>query len=583
MAVEEMRQSALAFMRPAPAAGGPVVLRDYQEAALAATENALAGGVERQVWSMATGLGKTICFAELARRRGGNTLILAHRDELIQQAVEKVLRVWAEADVGVVKAEQDDHTAPVVVASVQSLHERRLRRWTPERFDLVVVDECHHAAAPSYRRILDYLRPNLLLGVTATPFRGDRATLEGVFQKIVYSFGILEGIRAGHLVDIRAFRVHTSVALDDVHTAAGDFNAGELEEAVNVPDRNRAIVQAYLEHADGKRALVFTAGVEHARGLAEEFVGAGVPAAFVHGGTPLAERRDVLRRLRTGEVLVVTNCNVLTEGFDEPSLEAVILARPTKSLALFTQMAGRGTRPSPESGKRDLLLLDVVDATRRHRIVSVAELVGLRAKMKQGKTVTEALEDEERRIPEVEAFVRAVSPALEIEAVPDLLQDFVDVGEPPAYDWRDVLAELDDLRGDPDAISAVRADATARMGSPDEVPTDRQVARLQGFGWEEGEVRRCSRFEASWAIARHMDIMGAWLRARAHVWALVMGLQEEQAQQMVARHVWQYLPATEKQMALLKRKRVPVPPGGLTRGEAAAVLDRVLGGRKPVG
>ena len=558
-----------------------IVLRDYQEAALAATENALAGGVKRQVWSMATGLGKTICFAELARRRGGETLILAHRDELIQQAVEKVLRVWPQADVGVVKAETDEHDRPVVVASVQSLHERRLRRWEPDRFGLVVVDECHHAAAPSYRRILDHLQPKLLLGVTATPFRGDKITLADVFQKIVYSFGIKEGIQAGHLVDIRAYRVHANVDLDTVRTTAGDFSAGELEDAVNVPDRNRAIVEAYRTHTDGKRVLVFTAGVQHAEDLAHEFWGAGVPAAYVHGAMPLAERREILRRLRSGEIRVVTNCNVLTEGFDEPSLEAVILARPTKSLGLFTQMVGRGTRPSPETGKRDLLLLDVVDNTRRHRIISVAELIGLRRDVAEGGSVAEQAELEARVDATVEALVRRVRPDLAYDEVPDLVVGLTDVGQPPRYEWRDALADLEDLRSDPAAYRATQALAVRRWGPIMTHPsaTGPQLERLRGFGWPPEEIARLTCFEASYIIDRHLAVMKAWVGARAEAWASVLGVPVAEAVARVQKYAWQHLPATDKQLLALARNRVPIPPGGVTRGEASMLLDHVFGQR----
>src|SRR5690606_23981825 len=150
---------------------------------------------------------------------------------------------------------------------------------------------------------------------------------------------------------------------------AGDFHAGELSRAVNNEGRNVAIVQAYRQYADGKKAIAFTVDVEHARVLTEVFQHAGIPAAYVHGGMRKEERKAVLQDLRSGEIRVVCNCNVLTEGFDEPSVEAVILARPTKSLSLFTQMVGRGTRLYPE--KKRLILLDVVDNTKRHRVVSV--------------------------------------------------------------------------------------------------------------------------------------------------------------------------------------------------------------------
>ncbi|PSR24423.1 MAG: restriction endonuclease subunit R, partial [Sulfobacillus benefaciens] len=158
-----------------------------------------------------------------------------------------------------------------------------LSRWHPEQFGTVIVDECHHVAATSYQKILRYLQPELLLGLTATPYRTDKATLEGTFDKIVFSYGIQDGIKDGYLVDIRAFRIRGQADLDAVHTQAGDFNAGELATALNTVPRNHLIIEAYQTHAAGTKAMAFTAGVQHAYDLAHAFQSAGIPAAAVDG------------------------------------------------------------------------------------------------------------------------------------------------------------------------------------------------------------------------------------------------------------------------------------------------------------
>lgn len=370
-----------------------LTLRDYQEDALDRIGKAEARGVRRQLGVAATGLGKTIIFCALAAQRGGRTLILAHRDELVAQAAHKVTEVWPGVDVGIVKAEQNDVHAQVVVASVQTLaREKRLGQLVDAyqaesllrpvaRFDLVVVDEAHHSAADSYRNVLAALGCGeadgpLLLGVTATPDRGDGKGLDDLFDEIVFNYDVLWGIGEGYLSDVRGVKVVLDqLDLGNVKVSRGDFEAGAAGRALDDAGAPAFIVEAWRRHASDRQTLVFTPTVELAGHVAEHFQAKGVNAAMVCASTPLDERRAMLRAYAAGEIQVIANCAVLTEGFDEPRTDCIVMARPTKSRALFTQMVGRGTRRHPD--KTDLLVLDVVGASDEHSLVTVPSLFGL--------------------------------------------------------------------------------------------------------------------------------------------------------------------------------------------------------------
>lgn len=379
----------------------PIELRPYQVEALDRVAAAEQRGVRKQLVVAATGLGKTIMFCALARARGGRTLILAHRDELVSQAVAKVREVWPDADVGIVKAGDDDVHSRVVVASVQTLsRSRRLDRlvgtqsaegagmlgWMhdAEPFDLVVVDEAHHAAADSYRKIIEALRAGeldgpLLLGVTATPDRGDGKGLDDLFDEITANYDILWGIRSSYLCDVRGLRVELSeLNLQNVKVSKGDFEAGSAGRALEAAGAPQFIYRAWSSHAADRRTLVFVPTVELSKMIAAEFTKHGVKAAHVDGTTDLTTRRQILADYASGALQLVSNCMVLTEGFDSPRTDCIIQARPTKSRALFTQIIGRGTRRHPD--KTDLLVLDIVGSSNELSLVTVPSLFGLEKK-----------------------------------------------------------------------------------------------------------------------------------------------------------------------------------------------------------
>jgi Helicase conserved C-terminal domain len=242
----------------------------------------------------------------------------------------------------------------------------------------VVTDEAHHAPAGSwlkiYKRIGDLLPDWQHLGVTATPIRTKGASdLEAIFGKPVYVKSIFELIVEGYLSPLKGLEVRTEVSVEDVGVQGGDFIAEELSRAINTKERNRLVVENYLELAGDRKALVFAADLNHARSLADMFKEQGVSAAWVSGTTPLSLRRSFLEKLRSGELKVIVNCMVFTEGFDEPSLDTILVARPTRSLVLYCQMIGRGLRPYP--GKKNCLFIDFVDNSSKHRLISMQDLL----------------------------------------------------------------------------------------------------------------------------------------------------------------------------------------------------------------
>ncbi|OAQ20344.1 DEAD/DEAH box helicase [Thermosulfurimonas dismutans] len=355
-------------------------LRPYQRTALEHILDAYLDGRQSVAISLPTGCGKTIVFLALARgvvEAGGRVLIVAHRDELILQPIEKLSLVWPGApEPGVIKAERFEPGRPIVLASIQTLW-RRLDRLV-QGFDLVVIDEAHHAAASTYRMALDRLlelKPAMkVLGVSATLFRRDGESLREIFKEVVFEYSVLEAIADGYLCGIDYRAVKTGCDLSGVRFdyRAGDFAVNQLAQTVNTPERNTFAVETWLELAEGRKTIAFCVDIKHAHDLAETFRAYGVEAQTVTGQTPLEERRAMLKAFARGEIPVITNCQVLTEGFDDPAVDCLLLARPTASKALYIQMVGRGLRLYP--GKKNCLVIDLVDNSSRHSLVSIADL-----------------------------------------------------------------------------------------------------------------------------------------------------------------------------------------------------------------
>jgi superfamily II DNA or RNA helicase len=372
-----------------------MILYPFQKEAKEAVLRHWENGHKAALVSLPTGAGKTIVFSDILKSNlsGGDAkgLVLVHRDELLRQAVEKINFVWPGVKLSTVDATSNNFVGQITVASVMATV-RRLEKIPI--IQNVVTDEAHHAPASSwlkiYKRIGELFRDWQHLGVTATPIRANGASdLEAVFGRPVYVKSIFELIVEGYLSPLKGLEVRTEISVEDVGVQRGDFIAEELSRVINTKERNRLVVETYMELAAERKALVFAADLNHARSLAEMFKTQGVSAAWVAGNTPLGLRRSLLEKLRKGELKVIVNCMVFTEGFDEPSLDAILVARPTQSLVLYCQMIGRGLRPYP--GKKNCLFIDFVDNSSKHRLISMQDLLMFYQTKKTEKNIAELL------------------------------------------------------------------------------------------------------------------------------------------------------------------------------------------------
>jgi len=392
-----------------------IKLRPYQQEALDSICENYANGINKQLVVLPTGAGKTVIFSHLPLIKQDclPMLVLAHRSELLDQARTKIMASNPELTVEIEQAERKAGKVDVVVASVATLGRNgtpRIEEYPKDYFKSIVIDEAHHAAAPSYRRVVDYFSPDFLLGVTATPQRSDSTRLIDVFQEIVYYKSIQDLIEDKWLCPLVGFRVKSNTDISQVQITNGDYAQGQLEDIIDTPERNAHIVAAYRDLAPDKKAIVFASGVNHAEHLALSFRQASVETAVIIGTTPREEREEILAHFATGKISVIVNVGVLTEGFDEPSVQAIILAKPTRSALLYTQIVGRGTRL--HESKEHCIIIDIADTTKGKKPIGLPTLLGLPPDFDlQGQSLT----DVAKKYEELETFcpgeaVRVLNP-----------------------------------------------------------------------------------------------------------------------------------------------------------------------------
>ena len=349
-------------------------LRPYQQAARDAIHAEWENGRARTLLVLPTGTGKTIVFASVAAdqvRAGDRVLILAHRGELLEQAADKLQR-----STGLVSAvEKADATClntwfRVVVGSVQTLQRTaRLERFPHDYFGTIIIDEAHHAITDGYRRILDYFSGAKVLGVTATPDRGDMRNLGEVFDSLAYEYKLTDAIKEGYLCKIMAQTIPLQLDISSVTLSGGDYAVADLGTALDPYLEQIAAEMAV--RCKGRKTVVFLPLIRTSQKFRDLLNAKGFRAAEVNGQS--ADRKEVLADFDAGKYNVLCNSMLLTEGWDCPSVDCVVVLRPTKVRSLYSQMVGRGTRLSP--GKTDLLLLDFLWMTDRHELCRPADLV----------------------------------------------------------------------------------------------------------------------------------------------------------------------------------------------------------------
>jgi superfamily II DNA or RNA helicase len=583
--------------------------RPYQGKALDGAHARWQAGVYRQLHVMATGTGKTHCFAQLpkvfANDLPGKMLVLAHREELIDQAIAKI---QAENPLKRIDKEKAAHVADpsradIVVASVASLN-NRLLKYDWNQFDKFVIDEAHHSTADSYMKILNDARmfdlelpgrpgeinKRLLTGWTATPQRGDGEALAKVYQEIVTVYTIREAIEDGWLVDVRGFRVRTDTSLDAVKVTAGDFNQGQLADAVNTPERNMQAYKAWMKLAEDRQTIGFCVDIQHAQDMAALFRKHDVLAEAIWGDDP--DRKKKLDLFRAGEIEVLFNCDILTEGFDMWQVECILNLGPTKSPVKYVQRVGRGTRleaeignlldarrghdhltpgyPQPYPFKTDCIVIDLVDNCTRNSLITLPTLMGLPNSMDlQGKSMVWAV----KQIEEAQEQF----PHLDLTGVPSIdgLKSWIQ-----EVNLFDVV-----FRKEVEEGSELSWHATADGGYVLLLPS-----REEFVNGERTKVRESvtikqnllDKFEIATVLdgKKHKGYRETLADAFKAADALVMSKRSQSFRLVKQKQEWHNEPATDAQRKTLKKfmkgKQIPVD---LNKGKASRLISAYIAGK----
>lgn len=351
-------------------------LRPYQQKAKEAVFSQWEDGCLKTLLVLPTGCGKTIVFAKITEdcvKNGDRVLILAHRGELLEQAADKIEKATGLSS----SVEQAEHSClgswyRIVVGSVQTLmRDKRLQNFDTDYFNTIIIDEAHHAISDSYQKILNHFNKAKVLGVTATPDRGDMKNLGQVFDSLAYEYTLPQAIKEGYLSPIKAVTIPLKLDLSNVSTQAGDFKASDIDTALD--PYLFQIADEMKKYCENRKTVVFLPLVKTSQKFRDILNSKGFKAAEVNGNS--VDRSEILEDFENNKYNVICNSMLLTEGWDCPSVDCIIVLRPTKVRGLYCQMVGRGTRLSPDTGKKDLLLLDFLWHTERHELCRPAHLI----------------------------------------------------------------------------------------------------------------------------------------------------------------------------------------------------------------
>lgn len=408
--------------------GTSLELKEHQKAALNALRTMRANRETIALLYHATGTGKTVTAVMDARSCGGRVLFLAHTQELINQAAETFRKLWPSVTVGRYMETMKQPNAHVVCGSIQSIA-LHLDQFKYNGFDYLIVDEAHHAAADTYQKVLAYFKPSFTLGLTATPERtDDNKVILDIFKKTAHKLDIQTAVEIGELVPIRCIRIHTNIDLTKVRFNSIQYNIRDLESKIYVPERNRLIVDTWLQYVRNKRTVVFCASVKHAEQIAELFREAGIHAASVSGGMKQAERKEFQDKFVDREIQVLCACDLLNEGWDCPEIEVLFMARPTMSKVLYTQQLGRGMRLY--EGKESLMVFDFVDNASQYNMPQSLHRL---FKLKEYKPGQLAVAPGEQKAAEAELYAKGEKP----EALIDWPVDATDYELVDIFNWQE--------------------------------------------------------------------------------------------------------------------------------------------------
>ncbi|MYV11754.1 DEAD/DEAH box helicase [Ligilactobacillus salivarius] len=459
-------------------------LRPYQETARQKVQEEWKEGKKRTLLVLPTGTGKTIVFSKIIEdrvRKGERVLVIAHRGELLEQASDKLYKSTG-LKTATEKAEQTSLGSfyRVVVGSVQTLQrEKRLNQFPPEYFDTIVIDEAHHAISDGYQRVLQHFEDANVLGVTATPDRGDMRNLGSYFESLAYEYSLPEAIKSGYLSPIKALTIPLKLDLSNVKQQAGDFSTKDLGTALD--PYLEQIAEEMKKQCFNRKTVVFLPLVKTSQKFRDILNKHGFKAAEVNGES--TDREQVLKDYEEGKYNVLCNSMLLTEGWDCPSVDCVIVLRPTKVRALYSQMVGRGTRLAP--GKKELLLLDFLWHTERHELCHPANLIATDEKV--AKKMTENIEElgapidlevAEQQAKENVALEREESLAKQLAEMKKRKRKLVD---PLQFEMSIQATELTDY--------------VPSFGWQMSPPTDKQVKALEKLGIFPDEIENAGKAE----------------------------------------------------------------------------------------